>query len=205
MSFLVPVLTLAGLAIFVGVILALVSRLLKVEQEFQVQVTNGGNELTVEWGANLMEALKSAGYGMMASCGGQGVCGTCRVKIIAGLDEPTAAQLGPLKGKLRQEGWVLSCQTQVKEDLVIELFAPLVSSWPEAAEAEAEVKELSPEAQRVRTKLPGFDCGACGYETCEDYAEALVAGEAPPDGCIPGGEPVRGGVAGALKGIQSSE
>ena len=138
MSFLAPIATLGGLAIFVGVILALVSRLLRVEKEFKVRVTNDGNELTIEWGANLMDALIGAGYGMMASCGGQGVCGTCRVKIIEGLDRPTAAQLGPLKGKLRREGWVLSCQTQVREDLVIELFAPLVSSWPEAVEASPE-------------------------------------------------------------------
>jgi ferredoxin len=204
MNFLVPIATLGGLAIFVGAILALVSRLLKMEKEFRVKITNDGNELTVEWDANLMEALKAAGYGLMASCGGTGVCGTCRVKIIEGLDEPTPAQLGPLKGDLRKEGWVLSCQTQVKDNLVIELFAPLVSSWPEVGETEAEVevKELSPKAQKIRSKLPGFDCGACGYESCEDYAEALATGEVPPARCIPGGEPVRKEIEGALKQLK---
>ncbi len=191
----------AGLAAFVGLILVLVSRLLRVEQEFLVKITNDENQVTMDWGANLMDALKAAGYGMMASCGGQGVCGTCRVKAIEGLEEPTAAQLGPLKGKLRQEGWVLSCQTQVRNDLVIELFAPLVSTWPE--EKAAEVKELPPEAQRIRARLPGFDCGACGYETCEDFAFALAAGEAPPDGCLPGGEPVRQGVEEALEELKA--
>ena len=151
MSYLVPIAALGGLAVFVGAILALVSRLLKVEKEFKVRVTNDGNELAVEWGANLMDALKGAGYGIMASCGGQGVCGTCRVKIIEGLDKPTAAQLGPLKGKLRQEGWVLSCQTQVRGDLVIELFAPLVSSWPEVSEASPE-EDQGPEASSVEAE-----------------------------------------------------
>jgi len=206
MNFLIPIAALGGLAIFVGAILALVSRLLKVEQEFKVKVANDGNELTVEWGANLLEALKAAGYGLMAACGGQGVCGTCRVKIIEGLEEPTAAQLGPLKGDLRKEGWVLSCQTQVKNDLVIELFAPLVSSWPAVGEvAEEEVRKLSPAAQLIRRHLPGFGCGACGYEACEDYAEALAAGEAPPDRCIPGGEPVRQGVERVLLSLRVRE
>lgn len=202
MSFLVPIATLGGLAVFVGIVLAWVSRLLRVEEEFKVNVTNDGNEITVDWGANLMDALKAVGYGMMASCGGQGVCGTCRVKIIEGLEEPTAAQLGPLKGKLRQEGWVLSCQTQVRGDLVIELFAPLVSSWPEE-QAEQEVKELSSAAQQVRVKLPGFDCGVCGYEICDDYAEAVASGEAPPDKCIPGGVPVLRGLEETLEGLKT--
>jgi len=140
MNFLIPVATLGGLAVFVGLILTLVSRLLKVEKEFTVRVTNDGNEFTVGWNANLAEALKAAGYGIMTSCGGQGVCGTCRVRIIEGLDEPSPAQVGPLKGKLRKEGWVLSCQVQVQNDLVIELFAPLVSSWPAVAKARAEAE-----------------------------------------------------------------
>ena len=205
MNFAIPIATLAGLAIFVGAVLALLSRLLRVEKEFKVKIVNDGNEITVDWNANLLEALKAAGYGMMAACGGAGVCGTCRVRIIEGLDEPTPAQLGPLKGKLREEGWVLSCQTQVKNDLVIELFEPLVSAWPEvgeAAEAEVKEKELSPTAQRVRARLPGFDCGVCGYETCDDYAEAVAEGKAPQDGCYPGGEPVVRGVRGALLGLE---
>ena len=202
MNFVIPIATLAGLAIFVGAVLALLSRLLKVEKEFKVRVVNDGNELVVGWGTNLLEALKAAGYGMMAACGGQGVCGTCRVKVIEGLEKPTAAQLGPLKGKLREEGWVLSCQTQVKNDLVIELFAPLVSAWPAIGEAAEEaVRELSPAAQRVRERLPGFDCGVCGYETCDDYAEAVAEGEAPPDRCYPGGAPVKERLA-ALAGSE---
>ena len=211
MSFVVPIATLAGLAIFVGSVLALLSRVLKVEKEFKVKVVNDGNELTVGWNANLLEALKAAGYGMMAACGGQGVCGTCRVRVIEGLEEPTPAQLGPLKGKLREEGWVLSCQTQVQNDLVIELFAPLVSAWPEVGEAAEEAaeakakpkaKELSPAAQRVRARLPGFDCGVCGYETCDDYAAAVAEGKAPQDGCYPGGELVVQGVRRALLGLE---
>ncbi len=39
----------------------------------------------------------------------------------------------------------------------------------------------------VRACLPGANCGACGYAGCDAYAEAVAAGKAQPDKCIPGG------------------
>ena len=42
--------------------------------------------------------------------------------------------------------------------------------------------------KRVRDVLPGINCGACGYKGCNDYAEALFAGKAKPNLCIPGAE-----------------
>lgn len=40
----------------------------------------------------------------------------------------------------------------------------------------------------VRAALPGANCGACGYAGCDAFAEAVVAGEAKINGCIPGGQ-----------------
>lgn len=42
----------------------------------------------------------------------------------------------------------------------------------------------------VRALLPGANCGACGYAGCDDYAAKLVAGEAPANLCVPGGDSV---------------
>ena len=39
----------------------------------------------------------------------------------------------------------------------------------------------------VREQLAGANCGACGYTGCDAFAEAVVRGEAKPNGCIPGG------------------
>jgi len=41
--------------------------------------------------------------------------------------------------------------------------------------------------EAVREALPGANCGACGYTGCNKFAEAVVEGEAPVNGCIPGG------------------
>jgi len=44
-----------------------------------------------------------------------------------------------------------------------------------------------PRIDAVREALPGANCGACGYASCTNFAEAVVEGKAPLDGCLPGG------------------
>ncbi|AAM02024.1 TPA: hypothetical protein HA336_01845 [Methanopyrus kandleri] len=41
----------------------------------------------------------------------------------------------------------------------------------------------STEVSKLVELLPGFHCGACGYDRCDDFAEALVRGEAKLDDC----------------------
>ncbi|MDL2235747.1 RnfABCDGE type electron transport complex subunit B [Christensenellaceae bacterium OttesenSCG-928-L17] len=41
---------------------------------------------------------------------------------------------------------------------------------------------------KVRACLPGANCGACGYVGCDQFAEAVVLGDAPPNGCSAGGQ-----------------
>ena len=42
----------------------------------------------------------------------------------------------------------------------------------------------------VRACLPGINCGACGFKSCDDYAAAMADGRAAPNCCIPGAEGV---------------
>ncbi len=196
MPYIVAIATMALMAISVALVLGIVNNLLKVEGEARVKITNDGNELVLPLGQNLMTALKKAGYDLFAQCGGKGTCATCRVKPTGiAADQITAAMLGPLSDKLRKEGWVLSCQVALKHDLQVELFKPLVMAWPPVAGRAEKTEEkqepkLSPSAAKLRAVLPGFDCHACGYPTCEEFAEALAAGKAQRDGCYPGGRPV---------------
>jgi len=41
--------------------------------------------------------------------------------------------------------------------------------------------------ERVLAVLPQIQCAQCGYPGCRPYAEALMAGSAPPNLCPPGG------------------
>lgn len=51
---------------------------------------------------------------------------------------------------------------------------------------------------RVREQLGGANCGACGYAGCDAFAEAVVKGEAKPNGCTPGGTKAAKAIAGIM-------
>ena len=48
--------------------------------------------------------------------------------------------------------------------------------------------KTEPLVEAVKEVLPGVNCGACGYAGCVNFAEAVAHGEAPSNGCIPGGD-----------------
>jgi Na+-translocating ferredoxin:NAD+ oxidoreductase RNF subunit RnfB len=48
--------------------------------------------------------------------------------------------------------------------------------------------KIDPRVEQVKDKLANANCGACGYASCEQYAEAVVNNpDIPPNLCIPGG------------------
>jgi Na+-translocating ferredoxin:NAD+ oxidoreductase subunit B len=51
---------------------------------------------------------------------------------------------------------------------------------------------------RVRRAMPGFDCGACGFAGCIDYAAAVAEGRTDGGSCVPGGAKTAHGIADAL-------
>ncbi len=48
----------------------------------------------------------------------------------------------------------------------------------------AESLRMMSDIQRLRTELPGIDCGACGAPNCRAFAEDVVRGNACRDGCV---------------------
>jgi len=76
-------------------------------------------EITVPDGETIIHAAMEAGVHVNASCGGEGVCGKCRVRIEEGKVE------GGVSEKLSQEdqdkGFRLACQAHAKSDLIIRI------------------------------------------------------------------------------------
>ncbi len=76
-------------------------------------------EIGVPAGETIIHAAMEAGVHINASCGGEGVCGKCRVLIEEGTVE------GGITEKLSQEdrdnGYRLGCQAAVKSDLVVRI------------------------------------------------------------------------------------
>jgi len=48
--------------------------------------------------------------------------------------------------------------------------------------------EGDPLVDRIDALLPQTQCGQCGYPGCKPYANAVAAGEAEVNHCVPGGE-----------------
>lgn len=152
-----------------------------------VAVRNEEVTVPVPQGANLLEALEGVGYRLLTQCGRKGQCATCRVRVREGAREWTQKEQGAaLTPRQKGQGWVLSCQVAVHNDMEIELFKPLVLRWPHLQPG-----QLSDEARALRRALPGFHCEVCGYRLCEEYAQAIAERREPLTRCLPGGEPVR--------------
>lgn len=50
--------------------------------------------------------------------------------------------------------------------------------------------ETDPRTDKINEVLPGANCGACGYPGCAGFAEAVVSGKAPINGCPVGRQKV---------------
>ncbi len=61
---------------------------------------------------------------------------------------------------------------------------------------------VDPKVEAVENNLPGVNCGACGYAGCHSFAEAVVAGDSPVNGCLAGGEEVAYAIA-AVMGVEA--
>ncbi len=73
----------------------------------------------VERGTNLLEALSENGIVLDASCGGAGVCGQCRVKVIEG---EVKAEAGSTQSQEElDQGWRQACLSEVIGDVTINI------------------------------------------------------------------------------------
>ena len=76
-------------------------------------------DIAVEEGANLLEAAIAAGVHINASCGGAGVCGTCKVLIKQGQVESTRTE--KISAEEYEQGLRQACQSRIITDLVVDI------------------------------------------------------------------------------------
>ena len=76
-------------------------------------------KIEVNRGRDLLSAAVEAGVFINSSCGGDGVCGRCKVIVKKGQvkTEPS----GRISMKERQKGYVLACQTTVHSDVEVQV------------------------------------------------------------------------------------
>jgi uncharacterized 2Fe-2S/4Fe-4S cluster protein (DUF4445 family) len=78
-----------------------------------------GKTIAATPGKSLYETLKASGIYLVASCGGKGVCGKCRVRLLEGRAKVESA--GKLLRKEIEEKFVLGCKTFPEGDILIEI------------------------------------------------------------------------------------
>ena len=103
-----------------------------------VKVTFQPQDKTVEaqTGDKLLEIASRADVDINSLCGGEGVCGKCRVKVSGGKIKLSGKHIGFLERKELEAGYVLACQAEVlNED--VRIWVP-----PEARKEEEQILKV---------------------------------------------------------------
>ncbi|MDC1211144.1 2Fe-2S iron-sulfur cluster-binding protein, partial [Porticoccaceae bacterium] len=115
-----------GVTMFTVVILALVAFILaarsKLVSSGDVNIEiNGEKTITVAAGDKLLQTLSNAGLFLPSACGGGGSCAQCKCVIADGGGSMLPTEESHFNRREAAEGWRLSCQVPVKQDMKIEV------------------------------------------------------------------------------------
>ena len=84
--------------------------------------TDASRQFKLRKYSNLFNSLASHGVNLPSICGGGGECGKCRVKIEASdLPAANAVELGLIPKRLREQGYRLACQHELRNTLTLYL------------------------------------------------------------------------------------
>jgi len=159
-----------GVVMFTAVVLALVLIILAARSwlvssgEVSILV-NGERTLKVPAGGKLLQTLSEADVFLASACGGGGTCAQCKCIIDSGGGSMLPTEESHFSRREAAEGWRLSCQTAVKQDMEIhvpeEVFG--VKQWECTVESNPNVatfiKELTlrlPEGENVDFRAGGY-------------------------------------------------
>ncbi|MFN5470348.1 MAG: NADH:ubiquinone reductase (Na(+)-transporting) subunit F [Pirellulaceae bacterium] len=115
---------LLGVLMFTLVVIALVLLILAAKKALvsggNVKIlVNDSKELSVPCGGKLLSALADQGIFVSSACGGGGTCAQCKVQVLSGGGEILATERSHINNKMAKEGYRLSCQVAVKQDMKI--------------------------------------------------------------------------------------
>ena len=159
-----------GVGMFTAIVLSLVAIILiarsKLVSSGDVTIDiNGERKVTVAAGSKLLNTLASNGVFLSSACGGGGTCAQCKCIVESGGGEMLPTEESHFTKREAKEGWRLSCQTPVKQDMKIEVPEEVfgVKKWECTVESNPNVatfiKELTlklPEGENVDFRAGGY-------------------------------------------------
>ncbi|MEX0867684.1 MAG: NADH:ubiquinone reductase (Na(+)-transporting) subunit F [Pirellulales bacterium] len=115
-----------GVAMFTTVVLSLVVVILiaksKLVASGKIHLSvNEQKEFDVPAGGKLLGALSDNGIFVGSACGGGGTCALCVVKVLEGGGDILPTEKAHINRREAKEGYRLSCQVAVKQDMKIEV------------------------------------------------------------------------------------
>ncbi|MGV6808026.1 MAG: NADH:ubiquinone reductase (Na(+)-transporting) subunit F [bacterium] len=159
-----------GVGMFTVIVLALVAIILSARArlvssgDITIDI-NGEKTITVPSGSKLLQTLSEAGFFLPSACGGGGSCAQCRCVVTDGGGSILPTEESHFTRREIGEGWRLSCQTPVKQDMKIEIPEEVfgVKQWECTVESNPNVatfiKELTlrlPEGENVDFRAGGY-------------------------------------------------
>lgn len=90
-------------------------------EKFTVTFLPDNEKIEVAKGTDLLSAATASGVYIASSCGGEGVCGRCKVIIKKG--EVKKELSGRISIEERKKGYTLACRTTILSDVVVEVPA----------------------------------------------------------------------------------
>ena len=172
-----------GVLMFTVIVLALVMVIMAARSKLVStgDVTIDINEdpdkaVTTSAGDKLLNTLSGAGVFLPSACGGGGTCAQCKCKVLDGGGEMLPTERSHFTKREEKEGWRLSCQVPVKQDMKIEVEEELfgVKKWECEVVSNDNVatfiKELVlklPEGENVNFRAGGYVQLECPPHTVE--------------------------------------
>jgi len=161
-----------GVVMFTAVVLALVAVILAA----RAKMVSSGNvtieinddpekTITVPAGGKLLQTLADKGIFLASACGGGGTCAQCRCQVLEGGGSMLPTEESHFTLREGKEGWRLSCQVAVKQDMKIHVEDDVfgVKKWECTVESNPNVatfiKELTlrlPEGENVDFRAGGY-------------------------------------------------
>jgi uncharacterized 2Fe-2S/4Fe-4S cluster protein (DUF4445 family) len=118
---------------------------------FHLDLQPIGRRIDVPEETNLLDACQQAGVELVAVCGGSGVCGTCRVRLLKGkLSDYSLTELTELTDDERASGFRQACQVEVLSDITIEI-PPESLSAPQRLSIEGNESDFEWERSVIET------------------------------------------------------
>jgi len=127
--------------------------------KYKVMFLPDQREAEVDEGTSLFEAAEKVGVYLNSLCGGEGVCGKCRVQVTKGNAKVDEHSIAFFSREEIRNGYVLACQTQVKDNL--EVVIPPESRLEEEqilAEPRLEARKTWTETSPISYSKPDWIC-----------------------------------------------